>query len=164
MNYSKLVQIFIIIAFIGGLGFYVNIKRRASTGDNSPNFKTTLINGEPFELDKLKGGFIVLDFWATWCAPCRKEIPQLKEFHAKYENDLTIVSIALEKDRTALMNNLDVFDLPWKHQVVEENSLVILSDIAQLYGVSEIPTMILIAPDGEILIKGSLTEINDYFE
>ena len=137
MTFKKIFRSVFIICVIAGFAYFIIIKFKASSaGDLAPNFKSKLIDGSNFELNSLKGEYVLLDFWATWCAPCRKEIPELLQFHSNFKNKVTIVSIALEKDATALKNNPDAFLYPWKHQIIEESSFVMLSNIAQLYGVS----------------------------
>ena len=83
------------------------------------------------------------------------------EFHSQLKDKVAIVSIALEKDASVVLDNPELFDFPWDHQIIEESSFVMLSEIAQLYGVSEIPTKILIAPNGKILEGNSLNSFRE---
>lgn len=162
MNITKLFNLLLIICVLGGLSYFIVIKASASSkGDTAPNFKTTLINGSDFELVDLKGQYVLLDFWASWCAPCRKEIPEMIQFYSDYKEKITIVSIALEKNASVLKNNPETFNFPWNHQIIQESSFVMLSEIAQMYGISEIPTKILIGPDGKIMSENQLTEIKE---
>ena len=162
MKIQKIFKIALILCALVVIIYFIIIKLNASgTGDDAPNFRTTLIDGSNFELKDLKGQYVLLDFWASWCAPCRKEIPEMIQFHSQFKEKVTIVSIALEKDASTLTNNSELFNFPWKHQIIEESSFVMLSEIAKLYGVSEIPTKILIAPNGEILEGNSLNSFRE---
>lgn len=120
-------------------------------GDDAPNFKSKLIDGSPFELEKLEGGYVLLNFWGSWCSPCRKENPTLVRLNDKYKGKLTVVSIALEKNGDNWKNITEEQGISWKHQIVEETQFVMMSSIAKLYGVSSIPSKFLIDPDGRIM-------------
>jgi len=77
----------------------------AKMGKMAPDFSSELIDGTPFQLSDLKGKYVLLDFWGSWCAPCRRDSPNLVKLHNEF-NDATfnnaqgfeIVSVALEKD------------------------------------------------------------------
>ena len=81
------------------------------------------------------------------------------EFHSQNKEKITIVSIALEKSKASIETFRKSFNFPWKHQIIEQSSFVMLSDIAQLYGVTEIPYKVLISPKGEIMDATRLAEI-----
>ncbi|MHA7056154.1 TlpA family protein disulfide reductase [Aquimarina sp. M1] len=129
-------------------------------GDTAPDFETSLVDGTPFKLSNLQGKYVLLDFWGSWCSPCIKESPQLVTLHKKYPDDLTIVSIALEKDSESWKKVVAKYGYAWKNQIVDQNRFVLLSDIARKYGVSEIPTKFLISPKGNLIGKYSLKQID----
>jgi len=141
--------------------FYVQ-NSGAGKGEIAPDFQTELIDGSSFKLSDLRGGYVLLDFWGSWCGPCRKESPNLVALHTRHGHHLTIVSVALEKNaesgRLAAIQDGYI----WKTQIVEQSSLVMLSEIARKYGVSEIPAKFLISPEGEILPSRSFAEIDDF--
>lgn len=124
------------------------LKNRISSrkGGEAPDFNTKSIHGNEVSLSALKGKYIILDFWASWCAPCIKfAVPKLKEIRQKYSSDkLEIVSVTLDEDYGKYQNALkkletnfiDVFD---GKKIVED------------YTVGPIPQIILIHPDGTIL-------------
>ena len=67
----------------------------------APDFETEYLNGTKVSLHELRGKPVILNFWASWCPPCVKEMPRLEEFHQKYKNDILIIGINLgEKNKT----------------------------------------------------------------
>ena len=99
----------------------------------------------------------MLDFWGSWCGPCRASHPHLKELHKKYGKDVVFVNIARENSR-----DLDEAKRTWK-QAIKEDGLTwtqILNnedtksyDLIRLYNISSFPTKILIGPDGKIVSR-----------
>ncbi|WP_219006762.1 TlpA family protein disulfide reductase [Aquimarina litoralis] len=132
----------------------------ATHGEQAPDFEATLIDGSPFKLSDLQGTYVLLDFWGSWCPPCIKESPELVALHKKHSNQLTIVTVALEKNLKTWKKVADKYGYTWKHQIVNQNRFVLLSDIARKYGVSEIPTKFLISPDGTLLGMYSFEQID----
>ena len=148
---------------------YFNGKNIAS-GKTAPDFSTTLINNSEFSLSDLKGNYVLLDFWGSWCGPCLKEHPKLVETYSEFnDNSYTdasgfeVVSVALEKKPDRWQRTADRFGFNWDYQVVEISKFVLLSSIAQKYNVSEIPAKFLIGPNGDILLTNpSFSEIRQY--
>jgi thiol-disulfide isomerase/thioredoxin len=150
-----------LIILAGILASYLYVKASAaSDGDEAPNFVAELVDGTKFQLTDLRGHYVLLNFWGSWCGPCRQDNPELVQLHEKFDDKLTIVTIALEKDGQAGKIEAVKDGFSWKHQIVEETSLVLLSSIARSYGVSEIPAKFLISPDGILLKQHSYKEID----
>jgi len=162
---KKLVQylFFTIIISVGLLYIYVTISG-ANNGETAPDFETTLIDGTPFRLTEQQGKYVLLDFWGSWCPPCRKENPKLVKLYKEYGEKLTIVTVALEKDDRHWKRASQKDGFVWKHQIVDQNKFVLMSAIARKYGVTEIPTKFLISPKGKLIGKLSFQEIKIFFE
>ena len=98
-----------------------------------------------------KNDFVLLDFWASWCRPCRELMPELKALYAENKGKLEIVSVSIDTDLDAWKAMIDKLELPWLHgaiQLARENTAP-----AEEYGVSYIPTLFFIGHDGIIIAR-----------
>jgi thiol-disulfide isomerase/thioredoxin len=120
-------------------------------GAESPKFSYPDTTGKIVSLDDLKGKYVYVDVWATWCGPCKREIPHLKELDAAYENkDINFVSLSIDKQEDKEK---------WLKMVQDENlqGIQILadndwnSDFVKAYNITGIPRFILIDKEGNIL-------------
>ncbi|PHR26345.1 MAG: hypothetical protein COA38_15040 [Fluviicola sp.] len=143
------------------IGFIYLKLTAAGEGDQAPEIQAELVDGTNFKLSDLQGDYVLLNFWGSWCGPCRVKTPSLIALHQKYESKLKVVSVALEKNAEAGRTVAKKDGFTWKYQIVEESSFVMLSSTAQKYGVTEIPTMFLISPEGILLGKKSLAEVEE---
>ena len=95
--------------------------------------------------------FVLLDFWASWCRPCRELMPELKKLYAENSGKLEIVSISIDKDFDAWKSMIKQLDLPWLHgaaRLAQPGTVP-----AEEYGVCYIPTLFLIGHDGIIIAR-----------
>lgn len=137
-------------------GEYVKLVKKMSIDLTEGNYRgaiaynitETSVSGEPFNLSALRGNYVLLDFWGTWCVPCRKEMPMLKELHESYK-DKNFVMVGIAKDE---LNDLNRFlkeeDINWT-QLLQEDDISIL----KLYNINQYPTTFLIDPSGIIIEK-----------
>ena len=116
------------------------------------DFEAKDIEGNVIELSKYKGKIVILDFWATWCPPCIKEIPNLKKIYSKYKGeDFEIISIALErKPKEHALKFVTDKKMNWVH-IIDKNKG---REIATDYKIRYIPTMYVINKKGEIIESG----------
>lgn len=118
-------------------------------GQSPPAFTAKSLSGEEISAAKYKGKVLLLDFWATWCAPCIAELPNVKKVYEAYRGQgFEIVSISLDQDEQTLRDFVKKSGLNWTH--VYNDSLPAGQDLATKYSVTTIPQMILIGRDGKI--------------
>ncbi len=160
----KLLKYLVLIIITIVVLFFVYIKfSGVNAGEIAPDFETTLVDGNTFRLSDLRGKYVLLDFWGSWCPPCRKENPKLVRLHEKYADQLVIVTVALEKDAVSWKKAVKKDGFVWVHQIVDQNKYVMMSSIARKYGVTEIPSKFLISPEGILLGRFSFQEIDNIF-
>ncbi len=120
-------------------------KKEAVPG-KAPEFSLKSLDGEDVVLSGLRGSVVLLDFWATWCGPCRESIPHLIDLHKTYqERGLKIVGMSIdkEKDEEALRHFGKSLDIPYAIVLAPEN-------VVRQYGVTGIPATFLIDREGNI--------------
>ncbi len=124
-------------------------------GDVAPDFEVPGLDGKFIRLSDYRGRYVLLDFWATWCGPCRAEMPGLKKLQEIYGNDKRFALIGLSLDDTmkAMGDFVKEQGLTWTHGHVGPSKK---SPVPGRYGVRGIPRIVLIGPDGKI-IKPNLT-------
>lgn len=144
-------------------------KINGAVGHKAPLFSAVDINGKEFKLSEVIGkNYIIIDFWASWCGPCRVANPHLKELHNKYEKDgLTVVGVADD----------DFAEAAWRKAVVDDKieqfthlrrgikgmeNFFDNSDISMKYGVPALPTKVLIDKNG--VIVGKYVGLNEGLE
>ena len=135
----------------------ISYSQIASSGP-APTFELTNKNNQMVSLSNYRGKYVLIDFWASWCAPCIKEMPQVIEIQNKYASKgFKVLSISIDKDKQAWLKAIE------KHQM---QNLVNLHDekgeAAKAYHVSYVPLTILVDPKGEIIgsnLQGEELEI-----
>jgi len=122
-------------------------------GANAPDFTLPDINGTPVSLSSYKGKYVLLDFWASWCGPCRQENPNVVKAYNKYKvKKFTIIGVSLDKPgaKDAWVAAIKNDGLAWT-QVSDLQFWD--SKAAKLYGITSIPQNFLIDPTGKIIAK-----------
>lgn len=151
----------VVLVMVGMAGKYLYMKPRYQTGENLPDFSSTTLSGDPFQLSDLRGSYVLLDFWGSWCAPCRAESPQLVALHRKYGGSYTlngsgfhIVSVGIEPDRSRWQRAVQRDGLDWPYHVIDQadNLRFFDSPIAQQFGVREVPARYLLDPAGAVIM------------
>ena len=133
---------------------YIDILERCQVGKPFVDTELMTITGEPVRLSDIcgKGRWVLIDFWATWCAPCLQELPQLKVAYERYAlMGFEICAISLDPDIERLREYVASEELLWMNLVNESANGEILP--SELYGVISIPSNFLISPDGKIVAR-----------
>lgn len=122
--------------------------RKFAIGQPAPEFSLTDMQGKPFALSKLRGNIVLIDFWASWCKPCRMENPNMVATYKKYRNKpFKIVGVSLDRAEASWREAIRADGLNWQH-VWDQGGAV-----ATNYAVSSIPATFLLDKDGKILAK-----------
>jgi peroxiredoxin len=121
-------------------------------GDPAPELTMNDVNGNPFSLSQLRGKYVLIDFWASWCAPCRDENPNVVAAYDQFKNkNFTVLGVSLDKNKDAWVNAIKEDKLSWQHI----SDLKYWSSAAVgLYGLNGIPYNVLIDPQGKIIATG----------
>lgn len=135
---------------------YAHRQKMTEAGTKAPIFTLKDDKGRNVSLADYKGKYLLIDFWASWCGPCRASFPAVKELYTKYKSDkFDILGLSLDRKEPAWRKALAEEKCPWT-QVVDLDGTV-----ANKYAVSTIPLMVLINPDGTICGKFDKSTIAD---
>jgi thiol-disulfide isomerase/thioredoxin len=124
-----------------------------SSPDVAPEINLQGINGKAIKLSSLKGKVVLIDFWASWCAPCRQENPNVVRLYNQYKDKgFTVYSVSLDEDPVAWKAAIKADGLVWPNHV--SDLLRWKSPVVQQYGIEGIPHTILIDKNGKIIGTG----------
>lgn len=121
-------------------------------GGTPPDFSQPTPMGEEFALSQLKGNVVLIDFWASWCGPCRRENPNVLRLYNKYHpKGFEILGVSLDKTKNKWEAAIKKDGLPW-HQISDLGGWK--NKVANDFGVRSIPHTVLIGKDGKIIARG----------
>ncbi|MBU2018607.1 MAG: TlpA family protein disulfide reductase [Bacteroidetes bacterium] len=146
----------ICLVLLLGLLFSFTSTKAVDLGDIAPDFELTSPDGQAIRLSSLKGKMVLIDFWASWCRPCRMENPNVVEAYKKYSNQkfkegkgFEVFSVSLDRNKEAWVQAIDKDKLTWKSHVWDNEGKV-----STIYGVKFIPTAFLVNGKGKIVARG----------
>jgi len=150
MNQSFSTWFLILSLCLGGIFSlpHCSAEKKESTLPLAPDFKLKTLDGQEVTLFKLKGKVILLDFWATWCGPCRESIPHLIQLYKTYHKDgLEVIGMNLDRgDMDTVRHFVKSMDVTYPVAVTSQ-------EVERGYGVTGLPTTILIDKEGRIREK-----------
>lgn len=126
-------------------------RRVTEIGSEAPEITLNTPDGTPFSLSSLRGKVVLVDFWASWCAPCRKENPNVVAAYKQFKDKgFDILGVSLDREKEAWVKAIADDQLEW-HQVSDLKFWQ--SEAAKKYGVQSIPFALLLDKDGKIVAK-----------
>jgi peroxiredoxin len=130
---------------------YLSINKDPGIGDHFIDFEMLSPEGETRKLSKFKGKVILLEFWASWCGPCQREMPNLKKVYEEFHNDgFEVFAVSFDEDKDSWTKAIEKGKLNWCH-VSELKSIGNTAGL--IYGVYGIPANFLINEDGIIIAR-----------
>jgi len=120
-------------------------------GQVAPDFTQLTPEGETLNLSDLRGKYVLIDFWASWCGPCRRENPNVVRMYNAYKDKgFEILGVSLDRDKTRWLDAIEKDQLTWRHV----SDLKGWSNaVARQYNIRSIPRTVLIDPEGRIIAK-----------
>ena len=129
----------------------ISTKKSLAIGKEAPEIALQNPDGEVITLSSLRGKYVLIDFWAAWCRPCRAENPNVVRLYNEYSsNNFEILGVSLDRTREKWLQAIEQDGLPWLHV---SDLKYWRSQAAQDYQVGAIPATFLIDPDGIIIAK-----------
>ena len=126
-------------------------------GADAPDITLSTIDGKPFALSSMRGKYVVLDFWASWCPDCRKDAPIIVALHDKFAaKGVEFVGVSFDKTREAWRAGVEKLGI--KYTQVGDLKPMRDSEVAKAYHVKWIPTMYVIDPQGKVALATVMSD------
>lgn len=157
------VRLALLLAMIGLIGFtlyqatYDKQSKKPRVGELAPDFQLTTLDGKDVRLHQLRGKAVVLNFWGSWCEPCRTEMPALTDIYTQYkQKGLVVIGINIAETDVAASQFVEQYGLNFPIWMDRDR------DVVDLYKIGPIPSTYFIDPKGKIVhIKEGPLNINE---
>ena len=135
----------------------------ADDDEMAPNFELPDLQGNPRKLSSLRGKYVIIDFWGSWCVWCIRGFPAMKDVYAKYKDDLEILGVDCQDSERKWRTAVEQYDLPWLQVRCPDD---MMDDLAQMYGIEGFPTKAVVSPEGKLLkvVVGEDPEFYTYLD
>lgn len=148
MKFLVIILFFVCLSFTGS--------KTIEIGEKVPEIELLNTIGKKIKLSSLKGKVVLIDFWASWCGPCRQENPNVVEAYAKYNKmkfkngkGFEVFSVSLDRTKESWIKAIGDDKLVWKNHCIDSEGIA-----SRAYGASSIPFGVLIDGDQKIIAKG----------
>ncbi|OKL38019.1 thiol-disulfide oxidoreductase ResA [Domibacillus mangrovi] len=138
---------------------YTNLTKESrgtlEVGEKAPDFVLTDMNGKQHRLSDYEGKGVFLNFWGTWCEPCKKEMPHMEKMAQEYAGEVEILAVNVGESNFQVQNFADQYGLTFPIAIDKSK------EVMNTYGVNPLPTTFMITPDGtidQIVIGGLIAE------
>lgn len=133
------------------LAEFIAYSKVGAVGTDAMDFTQNDVNGNPVSLSSFRGKYVLVDFWASWCRPCRAENPNVVKAYNKFKDkNFTVLGVSLDQEKNAWVDAIQKDGLSWNHvsDLKYWNNAV-----AQMYRIQSIPGNMLVDPNGKIIAK-----------
>lgn len=168
---KKITQIVVMLLILVAIAFiiYVTVTKDhakvAKVGDDAPYFELKMMDNSPINLNDYKGKGLIINFWGTWCEPCKREMPALSDNYAKYKDKgVEVLTIHLRNNPQQVKQFFSGLDKNVHIPVAFDNN----NEVSKAYAIDPLPTTVIIDKEGKIkaVHKGEMTDkmISNYME
>jgi len=128
------------------------LEQLSAIGSIAPELNFLSPNGEVITIESLRGNYVLIDFWASWCRPCRAENPNVVKLYNEYKDKgFTVFSVSLDRDKNRWLGAIKQDNLYWPNHVSDLKQWK--SEAVKTYGFTGIPFTVLLDPEGKIIAK-----------
>ncbi|NBJ69907.1 MULTISPECIES: TlpA disulfide reductase family protein [Clostridia] len=128
-------------------GMISSVQETHDIGDMAPDFELNTLSGEKLQLSKLRGKKVILNFWATWCPPCREEMPEMQRFYDDFNDEVEMVAVNLTELENKKENVAEYIE---KYQYTYPIPLDTKAKVRSAYKIIAVPTTYFINQQGKI--------------
>lgn len=161
MNKNTIKYVLAGVLLVAAFWFYKSRQPKYGQGEMSPDFPIEVSGKPAIKLSDLRGKTVLLQFWGTWCGPCRAENPRLAQFYERYhDKGFEIVSVATERNSAAAWKKVIELDgMVWPYHIMESGRFD--GPVATLFNIHEIPALYLIDRNGRIIAQNPALPVLD---
>lgn len=128
-----------------------------AVGTEAPEIVLSTLDGKEFSLSSLRGKYVVLDFWASWCPDCRKDAPNIKALYEKFhEKGVEFVGVSFDRNRDSWKTGVEKLGIPYTQ--VSDLKNMRDSEVAKTYHISWIPTVYVVNPQGNVVLATVMSD------
>lgn len=171
ITFNALLNILLVVVAGLFIGRYFYQQPRFVNGEPAPDFTAMAIGGQQLRLSGLQGQYVLIDFWGSWCGPCRRDNPRLVQLYRKYHRaafreaeGFEMVSIGIEENEGRWRSAIERDGLFWPYQILDKATSLRFfdSELAKKFGVKKVPTKYLLNPKGQIIaVNPSVEELDE---